>query len=65
MWRHDGVRRAEAALDIRGGRAQGFRAWSLQRNPAPGTWTCTVETETGQELGRVAVTIADVRRPSK
>jgi len=57
VWRRDGVRRATAALDIRGGRAQGFRAWSTQRNPAPGTWTCTVETETGQELGRVTVTV--------
>jgi len=57
VWRRDGQRRAEAALEIRGGRAQGFRAWSTQRNVAAGAWTCTVETETGQEIGRVAVTV--------
>jgi hypothetical protein len=57
VWHRDGQRRAEAALEIRGGRAQGFRAWSTQRSPTVGSWTCTVETETGQELGRVAVTV--------
>jgi len=57
VWRREGQRRTEAALEIRGGRAQGFRAWSTQRNLAPGKWTCTVETETGQEIGRVAVTL--------
>jgi hypothetical protein len=57
VWSHDGVRRSQVALEVRGGRALGFRAWSWQRNPAPGRWTCTVETETGQLLGRVAVTV--------
>jgi hypothetical protein len=58
VWSRDGQRRAEVALDIRGGRAQGFRAWTTQRAPTAGTWTCTIETETGQELGRVRVTVA-------
>jgi len=62
VWYRDGERRAEAALDIRGGRTQGFRAWSIQRTPAAGRWTCTVETESGQELGRIVVTVAGARQ---
>ena len=61
VWRRDGQQRAEAGLEIRGGRAQGFRAWSTQRSPAAGSWTCTVETETGQELGRVSVSVGGAR----
>jgi hypothetical protein len=57
VWRQDGETRAEMALEIRGGRAQGFRAWSTRRSPTPGRWTCTVETQSGQVLGRVAVTV--------
>jgi hypothetical protein len=57
VWRQDGVRRAVMTLEISGGRTQGFRAWSWKRIPAPGSWTCTVETETGQVLGRVAATV--------
>ena len=62
VWRQDGQLRAEAALEIRGGRAQGFRAWSTRRNPTAGQWTCTVETQSGQVLGRVAVIIFDSLR---
>jgi hypothetical protein len=57
VWRQDGARRGEMTLAISGGRAQGYRAWSWKRAPSPGRWTCTVETETGQVLGRVAATV--------
>lgn len=57
VWHHEGIRRAQMTLEIRGGRDKGFRAWSWTRTPAPGRWTCTTETDTGQILGRVAVTI--------
>jgi hypothetical protein len=53
VWRQDGVPRSDVALEIRGGRTQGFRTWSTYRGPSRGTWTCTVETESGQRLGRV------------
>jgi hypothetical protein len=65
VWRHEGTARAEAQLEIRGGRAQGFRAWSYKRNPAPGRWSCTVETESGQLLGRVTVTVGNAPAPPK
>jgi hypothetical protein len=57
IWRRDGKRRSEAALEIRGGRALGFRAWSMQRAPAAGKWSCTVETENGQVLGAASVIV--------
>lgn len=57
VWRQEGVVRAAMALEIRGGRAQGFRAWSTRRNPGAGNWTCTVETQSGQVLGRAGVII--------
>jgi hypothetical protein len=58
VWTQDGVRRGEAWLEVRGGRSRGFRTWSYRHGLAPGRWTCTVETEAGQELGRVSARIA-------
>jgi hypothetical protein len=57
VWRQDGARRADLQLEIRGGRERGFRTWSVRRSPGPGRWTCSVETESGQLLGRVSVHI--------
>ncbi len=53
VWRQNGVRRSDITLEIRGGRPQGFRTWSTYKGVAPGRWTCTVETDSGQRLGRV------------
>ena len=41
------------ALDIRGGREEGFRTYSLKRRTEPGSWRVFVETPDGRELGRV------------
>jgi hypothetical protein len=61
VWSKDGVQLDRIALSIRGSEAAGFRTWSNKQNlgaePA-GLWTCTVETGSGQSLGRVQVTIA-------
>jgi hypothetical protein len=57
VWRQDHKLRGDVPLEIRGGRAQGFRTWSTHRGVGPGTWTCTVETESGQLLGRVSATV--------
>jgi hypothetical protein len=57
VWRLDGRPIAEVPLEIRGGRVQGFRTWSVKHNLAPGRWTCSVETESGQLLGRVTILI--------
>jgi hypothetical protein len=57
VWRQNGALRAEVPLEIRGGREQGFRTWSVKHAIAPGKWTCTVETESGQLLGRVSIRV--------
>jgi hypothetical protein len=55
VWRRDGVRVGEVPLEVRGGRTQGFRTWSVKHNLAAGQWSCTVETETGQRLGQAEI----------
>jgi hypothetical protein len=59
VWLQDGVRKSEAWLEVRGGtRPGGFRTWSYFRHGVgPGEWTCVVETEAGQRLGRVSARI--------
>jgi hypothetical protein len=60
VWRHDGEVVDAIALEIRGGREEGFRTWSIKRRfgaEADGSWTCSVETTTGQLLGERTVTI--------
>jgi hypothetical protein len=64
IWRQDDKARGAAALEIRGGRALGFRAWSFQRAPTAGRWSCTVETESGQVLGRVGAVVSGTRTRS-
>jgi hypothetical protein len=59
VWRQNDVVRAEVPLTVRGGRPQGFRTWSTKHDVAPGRWTCTVETESGQLLGRTAIQIGE------
>jgi hypothetical protein len=57
VWRQNGILRGEVPLEIRGGRPQGFRTWSTHRSITPGRWSCTVETESGQRLGRVTARV--------
>lgn len=54
VWRHNGVEIDRIALDIRGGRKAGYRAWSHKlRFPedARGRWQVRVVTEAGQMIG--------------
>lgn len=58
VWRKDGRHADEIALEVSGGRDAGFRTWSRKRSlgPSPqGTWTCSVETASGQVIGRAKV----------
>jgi hypothetical protein len=57
VWRQNGGLRVEIPLEVRGGRDKGFRTWSTYHRPAPGNWTCTVETESGQRVGRVSARV--------
>jgi hypothetical protein len=62
VWRHDGDVVDRIPLEIRGGREEGFRTWSIKRRfgaDADGMWTCSVETATGQLLGERSVTVGE------
>jgi hypothetical protein len=72
VWRHNGKEVDRIALDIHGGRKEGYRAWTHKRNfpaDAVGNWQVRVLTEDGQMIGvlRFEVTGTDqpaVTRPS-
>jgi len=54
VWRHAGQEVDRIALEIRGGRGEGYRAWSHKRRfPAAslGLWEVRVQTEAGQLIG--------------
>ncbi|ACO76439.1 hypothetical protein AvCA_01770 [Azotobacter vinelandii CA] len=54
VWRHAGREVDRIPLEIRGGRQEGYRAWSHKRHfPAnsPGRWEIRVQTEAGQLIG--------------
>lgn len=51
VWSKDGQSLDRIALDVRGGREQGFRTWSKKRATAAGEYRCKVETASGQVLG--------------
>lgn len=40
-------------LSIRGGRAEGFRTFSVKRRTEPGSWRVRIETNDRRELGRI------------
>ncbi|WP_425913704.1 DUF5924 family protein [Pseudomonas sp. GWSMS-1] len=54
VWRRDGGEVERIALDIHGGRKQGYRAWTHKQNfpaEAVGRWQVQVLTEAGQMIG--------------
>ncbi|MBK6919010.1 MAG: DUF2914 domain-containing protein [Deltaproteobacteria bacterium] len=60
VWRHDGLVVDRILLEIRGGREDGFRTYSVKQNfgDAPaGHWSCAVETSLGQFLGERTLVI--------
>lgn len=60
VWSHDEQQVDAIEVKIRGGRTQGFRTWSAKKNLGPrasGTWTCRVQTRSGQQLGRTQLVI--------
>ena len=55
VWAHRGEVTDTIPLKIAGGREKGFRTWSIKQHLGSdwrGWWTCTVETGSGQVLGR-------------
>lgn len=51
VWTRDGHALDRVALDVRGGRTEGFRTWSRKRVAEPGRYRCEVQTATRQVLG--------------
>jgi hypothetical protein len=51
--------RADAIpLQITGGRAEGFRGYTVKNNYSPGEWRCQIETFDGREIGRITFHVA-------
>jgi Protein of unknown function (DUF2914) len=44
---------------IQGGRAQGYRGYSVKTNPAPGLWRVDIESEDGRLIGRTLFTVVN------
>ncbi|WP_040260495.1 DUF5924 family protein [Pseudomonas massiliensis] len=62
VWEFDGNEVDRIALDIHGGRKEGYRAWTRKQNfPADpsGRWKVRVETEDGQIIGALRFTITN------
>jgi hypothetical protein len=67
VWRHDGKEVERIALDIRGGRKKGYRAWTHKQNfPADvvGRWQVQVLTEAGQMIGVLRFEVLESDAPS-
>lgn len=62
VWRHRGKEVDRIPLDIRGGRKDGYRAWSHKQHfPASplGRWEVRVQTEAGQLIGVLRFTVVE------
>jgi hypothetical protein len=62
VWLHNGVEVDRITLDIRGGRDEGYRAWTRKRNfPADsvGRWQVRVVTDSGQLIGLTRFTVSE------
>lgn len=62
VWRYDGRVVDRIALEIRGGREAGYRAWSVKQNfpeDATGRWQVQVVTDAGQMVGSMRFRVRD------
>jgi hypothetical protein len=66
--RHDSaegwVTESKIAFPIRGGREGGYRGYSIKSNPTEGAWRVSVETPTGQAIGRIRFDVVQVEKAS-
>lgn len=64
VWLHNGKEVDRIKLDITGGRASGYRAWSRKQNfpsHAVGKWQVKVVTESGQLIGLTRFTVTPAK----
>ncbi|WP_296260434.1 MULTISPECIES: DUF5924 family protein [unclassified Pseudomonas] len=67
VWRHNGQEVDRIALDIHGGRKEGYRAWTHKQNFPPdvlGKWQVRVLTEDGQMIGVLRFRVTDTDQPA-
>ncbi|MDH0749322.1 DUF2914 domain-containing protein [Pseudomonas sp. GD03842] len=67
VWRHNGEEVDRIALDIHGGRKEGYRAWTHKQNFPPdvlGKWQVRVMTEDGQMIGVLRFEVTDTDQPA-
>ncbi|GFM66321.1 DUF5924 family protein [Pseudomonas lijiangensis] len=66
VWRRDGQEVERIALDIHGGRKEGYRAWTHKQNfpkDVVGRWQIRVLTEDGQMIGVLRFEVTDTDQP--
>jgi hypothetical protein len=59
QWRTQSV----VSFQISGGRARGYRGYSLKSDPRPGDWRVDIDAEDGRRIGRLAFTVVAVAAP--
>jgi hypothetical protein len=67
VWRHNGKEVDRIALDIHGGREEGYRAWTHKQNFQPdvlGKWQVRVLTDDGQMIGVLRFEVTDRDQPA-
>lgn len=67
VWRHEGKEVDRIALDIHGGRKEGYRAWTHKQNfpqDVVGRWQVRVLTEDGQMIGVLRFMVTDTNEPT-
>jgi hypothetical protein len=67
VWRHNGKEVDRIALDIHGGREEGYRAWTHKQNFPPdvlGKWQVRVLTDDGQMIGVLRFEVTDRDQPA-
>lgn len=52
------------SFKISGGRARGYRGYSLKSDPRAGDWRVDIDSEDGRRIGRLAFTVVDVSAPA-
>lgn len=50
-------------LNVVGGRAEGYRGYTMKTNYQPGSWRISVETSDGREIGRIGLDILAAQDP--
>lgn len=66
IWMHDGVEVDRIAIDIRGGRKEGYRAWTHKQNfpdRPVGRWQVKVLTDAGQMIGMLRFRVIEAAAP--